>query len=266
MRSWHFAIFVAVFGLYMLTSSREPAWGDARSMWEVADRLVQHGAIDIKTRWPDDIPTGRGGKTYGITPIGPSLAHVPGAALAATSHLIDPKHDVLLRPIFTHVGPAALGALACLLFFALLRDLGIRKRTASVCTAIFATATTLWVYARMPYSEILQLTCFLGLFRHTLRVAEDPTKPNALWLGVWAGAAFNSKYVFALAIAGALVLIVWTLRKRRDDLKRVALWSAVTGVPLLVLALVYNYLRWESITQTGYEPYLSWYFGGSVFD
>jgi hypothetical protein len=33
-----------------------------------------------------------------------------------------------------------------------------------------------------------------------------------------------------------------------------------------VLGLVYNYLRFGSITQTGYEPYLSWYFGGSVFD
>jgi hypothetical protein len=37
-------------------------------------------------------------------------------------------------------------------------------------------------------------------------------------------------------------------------------------VPLLALAFVWNYLRWSSPTTTGYEPYLSWYFGGSVFD
>ena len=182
MRAWYIAIFVAVFGLYLLTSSREPAWGDARPMWEVADRLVQHRAIDIKTRWPDDMPPGRNGKMYGIAAIGTVLVHVPGVALAAASHAAAPRHDPLLRPIFTHLAPAALGALACVVFFGLLRDLGRSARTASLCTAILACSTTVWVYARMPYGEIIQVACFLGLFRYTLRVIADPTKHNTLWL------------------------------------------------------------------------------------
>ena len=266
MRAWSIAIFIAVFFLYLLTSSREPAWGDARPMWEVADRLVQHGAIDIKTKWPDDMPPGRDGKTYGIAAIGTALVHVPGVALTALTHAAAPRQEILLRPIFTHLAPAALGAIACMLFFGLLRDLGRSARTASLCTAILALGTTVWVYARMPYGEIIQVACFTGLFRYTLRVLEHATRRDALWLGLWAGYLFNTKYVYALAIAGAAVLIAWTLRRRRDELKRVVAWSAVTAGPLLVLALVYNYLRFSSITATGYEPYLSWYFGGSVFD
>jgi len=266
MRVWCIAIYLAVFSCYLLASSREPAWGDAHSMWEVADRIAQHGAIDIRTRWPDDIPPGRDGKTYGITPIGASLVHVPGAALTAATFALAPRYDVLARPLFTHLAPAALGALSCVLFFLLLVELGRSQRTASTCTAILAVATTLWIYARMPYSEIVQLTCFLGTFRQTLRVAERASKRDALWFGAWAGMLLNSKYVFGLAIAGAAALIAWSLRKRRAELVRVAIWSAVTAVPLLVLALVYNYLRWGSIAKTGYEPYLSWYFGGSVFD
>ena len=187
MRSWSIAIAVAVFGLYLLSSSREPAWGDARPMWEVADRLVRHGAIDIKTRWPDDMPPGEGGKTYGIAAIGTVLVHAPGVALTALTHASAPRHDALLRPIFTHLAPAALGALACLLFFGLLRDLGRSARTASLCTAILACSTTLWVYARMPYGEIIQVACFVWLFRYTLRVLADPTRSSALWLGFWAG-------------------------------------------------------------------------------
>src|SRR5436305_12627733 len=98
MRNWCLAIFVATASFYMLTSSREPAWGDAHPMWEVADRLVAHAAVDIKTRWPEDIPTGRGGKIYGIAAIGDALVHVPGAAILSLTHRVAPSQDVLIRP------------------------------------------------------------------------------------------------------------------------------------------------------------------------
>ena len=260
------AIFVAVFAFNMLSSSREPAWGDAHGMWEVADHLLSRQAIDISIRWPEDIPPGRNGKYYGIAPIGPSLVHLPGVALGGLGHAIAPSYDPLVRPLVTHLAPSALGALACLVFFLLLRDLGIRDRTASLATAILACATTTWVYARYPYSEILQLAGFVGLFRQVLRTADQPTRGRALGLGVWAGVLFNAKYVFASAIIGGVVVIAWTLRKRRAELLRVLAWAAASGAPFVVLALAYNWARWGSITRTGYEPYLDAYFGGSLFD
>jgi hypothetical protein len=260
------AIFIAVFAFLLATSSREPAWGDAHPMWDVAEHLV-NGSIETSIRWPEDIPPGVGGKLYGIAPIGPSLAHVPGAALLAISHRAAPSYDPLVRPLATHVGPAALGALAAVLFFALLRDLGRSARTASACTAIFVVATTLWVYARYPYSEILQLACFLGLARAVVRVLDRPeSRREALWLGAWAGLLLNAKYVFAIAIAGAAVAIAWRLRARRAELARVLGWATVAGAPLALLALGYNYARWGSPFSTGYEPYLDAYFGGSVLD
>src|SRR5438067_4799086 len=112
MRSWSLAIIVAVLSLYLLSSSREPAWGDAHPMWEVAERLVKHGAIDIQTRWPEDIPPGVDGKIYGIAPIGPSLVHVPGAAIRAIAHAEAPTYDPIVTILATHLAPAALGALA----------------------------------------------------------------------------------------------------------------------------------------------------------
>ena len=260
------AIFVAVFSFYLVTTSREPAWGDAHGMWEVADQLVGHQTIAISTRWPEDIPPGRDGRYYGIAPIGPSLVHVPGVVLGRIAHGLAPTYDVLVRPLVTHLAPAALGALAAVLFFLLLIDLGIGPRSASLATAMLAFATTTWVYAHYPYSEILQLACFLGTVRAVLRVCNRPVQREALWLGVWAGCLLNAKYVFAAAIFGGLVVIAWTLRKRRAELVTVVKWGAVTGAPLVVLALLYNYLRWGSITSTGYEPYLDIYFGGSMFD
>lgn len=263
---WSIAIFVAVLSFNMLSGSREIAWGDAHGMWEVADQLIAHRSIAIATRWPDDIPPGRDGRYYGIAPIGPSLVHVPGAAIAGLGRAVAPSYDPLVRRLAIHLAPAALGALACLVFFLLLCDLGIGERIASLATAILACATTTWVYARYPYSEILQLASFLGLFRQVLRTADEPSRRNAGWLGVWAGVLLDAKYVFGAAIVGGAVVIAWALRRRRDELVRVLGWAAVTGAPFVVLALVYNWARWGSVARTGYEPYLEAYFGGSVFD
>jgi hypothetical protein len=266
LRAWTPAIFTAVLLFNLLSSGREPAWGDAHGMWEVASRLLSARAIDISTRWPEDIPPGRGGKYYGIAPIGPSLVHLPGVALAGLGHAVAPSYDPLVRPLATHLGPSALGALACVVFFLLLGDLGIGPRTASLATAILACATTTWVYAHYPYSEILQLAAFLGLFRQVLRTADEPSRRNALGLGAWAGVLLNAKYVFASAIVGGALVIAWALRRRRAELIRVLGWAAVTGLPLVALALAYNWARWGSVARTGYEPYLDAYFGGSVFD
>lgn len=265
-RRWAATIAFAVFALYMATSSREPAWGDARGMWEAATRLVTEGAISIQTRWPEDIPAGRDGRYYGITPIGTSLVHVPGAAIAQLGHALASRFDVVVRPLATHVGPSALGGLACALLFLLLRDLGIRRRAASACAAILAVATTTWVYARMPYSEIAQMACFVGLFRALIRVTAVPTRREAIWLGIWAGCLVNTKYVFALAVVGATGMIVWHYRTRRAELIRVVVWAIASGAPFVALALAYNAARWGAFTATGYEPYLRMYFGGSALD
>jgi len=265
-RKWALAIFATVFAVYLLSGSREHPWGDSHPVWDVAERIVHHGAIDITQRWPDDLPAGRDGKIYGIAPVGPVLVQIPGAIIAGLARGAAPSYDPLVWPIASHLAAAALGALACTLFFLLLVDLGRSKRAASSCTAILAFATTTWVYARYPYSEILQLACFLGTFRATWRAIESGTRREAIWLGVWAGCLLNAKYVYALAIAGAVVAIFWSLRDRKAELRRVLGWAAAAGAPFAVLALVYNYLRWGSVLETGYGPYLGAFFGGSLFD
>jgi hypothetical protein len=255
-RRWPIAIFVAVFAFYLLTTGREPAWGDAEPMWAVADAIVTNQTVSMDVRWPEDLPPGPDGKTYAIAPLGTAIVHVPGAAIA---HYAPGDQLPLIRPLATHLAPAALGALACVVFFGLLLELGVRPRIASACTAILALATTTWVYARYPYSEVLQLLCFTGTLRAQLRAITAPTRRNALSLGAWAGCLLNSKYVFALAIAGAAVHLFVAQR-------RVLLWAAAGFAPFVLVALAYNAARWGSPLATGYGPYLGAYFGGSVVD
>jgi len=168
--AWGIAIFVAVFSFYLLTQSREARRGATPTACGRSPITSSTTATSTSRRaGPRTSRRVRAASTTASRRSGPSLVHVPGAALIYASHSIAPRYDVLMRPVATHLACAALGALACVVLFGLLCDLGYRKRTASLAAAILALATTTWVYARYPYSEILQLACFTGTFRAVLR-------------------------------------------------------------------------------------------------
>ncbi|MBP6628228.1 MAG: phospholipid carrier-dependent glycosyltransferase [Kofleriaceae bacterium] len=267
---WAAAIFLAVFGLYLASGSREPEWGDANGMVDAADHLLKDGDVSIGFRWPEDIPAGRGGKYYCIAPILTSLVHVPGLVVGAAGHAASPRQDGLWRPLAVHLGPAALGALIAVLFFRLARRLGVRARAASAATALLVLGTTIWVYARYPYSEILQAAAFLGFFAAAVAVIEEAgtrvVRADAIALGVWSGLVLNSKFVYGGGVVLVGLCAAWLWRRDLRALLRLTGWAMAGFLPFVVLALFYNWLRWGAITETGYGPYLAAYFGGSVFD
>jgi hypothetical protein len=259
------AIFFTVFAAYMVTTSREVPWGDAHGMYDVAENLVVSRSIAIGFPWPIDIPKGRNGKYYGITPIGTSLVHLPGVLIEQAAAGIKPELRPIVKPIAAHIAPSALGALTCVLFFLLCRQLGASVRSSSITTALLAFASTLWVYSHYPYSEILQTAAFTGFCLQVLRTADEPTRKNGIYFGLWAGALLNTKYVFALAIALCGLYLCWLLRQRLRELREVLMWAAICGLPFVLLAAGYNYARWGSFTKSGYETYIDVFFGGSVF-
>jgi hypothetical protein len=261
-----YAIFFTVFFAYLLTSSREPPWGDARGMYDAGHNLVTKGSMAIGFPWPEDIPRGRGDQYYCISPIMTSLVHVPGVIIHQALTGLFPHAGPMIKPITSHLAPAALGALICVLLFFLCRELGARTRTASMVAAISAFATTIWVYARYPYSEILQAAAFTGFFLALLCAVREPSRRRAVMVGLWAGVLLNAKYVYALAIVGGALFIAFELRRDRRALLTTLAWAAAAGLPFAALAVFYNWLRWGAITETGYGPYLGAFFGGSLFD
>lgn len=259
------AFFSFVFLAYMISSSREIPWSDARPIYEVAESIVLRQSLNIETRWPAMLPNGRDGKIYAVAPILQSLVHVPGVVLAELVARIFAESPSRLRPFASHVGPAALGALTCLLFFRLCRRLGTRHRTAVIATALLAFGTTIWVYARSPYAEILQAACFTGFFSQTLVVRDSPIRRNALVLGLWAGLLMNAKIIYALSVLGAVVYLSWSLRSQRRRIGNVALYATFGALPWAGMLLAYNYVRWGSL-----DPgYTSWHnyktFGENIF-
>ena len=256
------AIFLTALSVYLLTSGREPPWGDGHVQYMVAESLVHHGGIDVPRPWPDDFPPGRGGKYYSTYPIMTSLVQVPGLALLDRTARSGPAHR-FAEPLTSHLAPALFGALCCALFFGLCRRRGVSLAAASTATVMLAFGTTVWVYAHYSYSEIIQAAFFTGFLDECLRLPEEPTPARARWLGLWAGLLFSVKYIYAASLVGAAVYLAVRLRGRWRPTVRLLGWTALTAVPFLLLALIYNTLCWGGPLTTGYQPYFHSYWGES---
>ncbi len=247
------ALFIAAFLLYLVSTSREDTWADARPLWDVAESIVYHGRVNISTRWPPDLPLGADGKIYAASPLLPSLVQIPGAALKRALTRLFPEGAGDAKPLFARLAPAALAALTCVMFFGLAERLGASVLASAIGTLMLALGTTLWVYARSPYSEALQAFCFTGFFGQLWRSSEQPTRRHALLLGLWAGLLVSAKYNYALMVPGAGLFLLWTLRSRWRDLARVAAYASVALAPFLMAILVYNQVRWGAPLTSGYR-------------
>jgi hypothetical protein len=258
------AVFFAFFAFYLLTSSRERAWGDANPVYEVAQNLVTTGSVAVSVRWPADAEPGRAGKYYAFQPILGSLVHVPGALLHAVVVKLrpdSPDADALSTPWAVHLGPAAMGAFVCVLFFGLCRRHGMSLEIASLGTVVVGLGTGIWVYARSPFTEIVQTACFSAFVVALIDALHDPTPRRARWLGLWAGLLINTKVVFAVALPGPALLLAWTFRRDPRLLGRMLLWAAAAMLPGVALALYYNWLRFGSVLNAGYNTH----YGSALF-
>ena len=198
--------------IYLLSSGREPPWGDANIQYMAAESMLKHGTIDIPRAWPDDLKPDAAGKFYSTYPFTPSAIQIPGLILLGAASEISPTTRGLTRPLTSHLACSLFGALACVLFFQLCRQRKLSARASSLATAVVAFATTTWVYAHYSYSEIAQAAAFTGFVLSLLRADEEPTKGRARWFGFYAGLLFSLKYIYAPGILGGVALLLW--RKR----------------------------------------------------
>jgi hypothetical protein len=254
MKTPRLAVFAVFFVLYLMSSSRERPWGDAHTVFDVAESIVDHGSVAVPTRWPIDLPPGRNGKFYCINPLVTSLVHVPGVALHRLVSKARPDLNGVLLPFMSHLAPAAAGALVCLLFLGLARRFS-GDAAASWTTLFLGVATGIWVYARYPYTEILQAACFTGFFAELERTLAEPSNRRARWLGLWAGLLVNTKLIYVMALPGAVLLLLWRNWRSHREWLRLMLWSASTFVPLLFVILLYNWVRFGSFLDSGYHNF-----------
>ena len=247
--------------IYLLSSGREPPWGDANIQYMAAESMLKHGTIDIPRAWPDDLKPDAAGKFYSTYPFTPSAIQIPGLILLGAASEISPTTRGLTRPLTSHLACSLFGALACVLFFQLCRQRKLSARASSLATAVVAFATTTWVYAHYSYSEIAQAAAFTGFVLSLLRADEEPTKGRARWFGFYAGLLFSLKYIYAPGILGGVALLLWRKRALGRALIPLALHAAAVAAPFLIISMAYNYACWGSPFTTGYTEYFARHWG-----
>ncbi len=264
-RKFKGVLFLCLLFAYTLSGSREQPWGDARHTYEVAQRVVTEGRIDITYYWPPSSIKGPDGKVYSSSGLLQTVVNIPVELLLQLVSYIFPGSYSFAWPLMAHIPPALFGALLCLIFFRLCRMHGATNATSSACTAFLAFGTMVWVYARYPYADILQALCFLGFFYQLLRVEDSRSPRAALALGAWAGMLINTKMFYAVPILGGALYLVWVLRADYRRMAVLALWATLAFFPFILLLGGYNYLRWGSPFLTGYEPVIKTVTGESAF-
>jgi hypothetical protein len=241
-------LFLGVLVLFLLAGSREPPWSDAKHLHGVAEAIAERGTVAL----PNGIP--HAGKYYGMHPLLPSLVHVPGAWLHHKIATTWPSARMRSKAFTSHLGSAAVGALAVVLFVELGLLLGASIGVAAFGGLVLAAGTMVAIYARVAWSEIVQVAAFLGFFRALLRVSGTPTRTLAIALGLWAGALVNSKVVLVTCLPGAALFAgvrVWR-QYGPATLARTAGWVALGGLPGVLMLVGYNLVRFGSPLNTGY--------------
>ena len=238
--------------LYLLVGSREPPWADARVMYETAVSLVDHRTLEVKFDAPAFFFSVHDGKKYGLYPMGNTLAIVPSRILYKMLALIPKAPLPLLATLTSHLSSSLLAAGCCVLFFGLLEQEKVSRRTALLLSLALGTQSILVIYARVAYSEALQAFLFVWLTAIAFRLQRRPTLRDAALGGFAVGWLVTTKAINVLPVGVALLWLLWHLRRDPRQLARTVGMAALTALPWAVMTLIVNRIKTGSAFDTGY--------------
>jgi hypothetical protein len=244
-------IFLTTFFLLLLLGGNTPPYNDGKQIFDHAENFVYKGKIGIDV--------GSGVPFYSPRPLLVSLIHVPDVALRRAVTLFFPAADGLTRVMTSHLVPAALTALTCVLFARFVLMLGAAPIAASLSAFLLAFASMLFVFGRVVWSDIVQATAFWGFFSELLLAVRSPDRKAAIKVGLWAGALVNTKYLYVLTVLGGCTFAItqtWT-RLGFRKLAALAGWATLVALPFAIPIGWFNYVRNGTILHPGYgyEPF-----------
>jgi hypothetical protein len=248
--------------LYLYTNDDQVLSYDGMAMFHTTRSLADHGSLAIDGNGG---ALGRDGHYYSKYGLGLSLVELPlylvGRFIGSFAHTqyerIVPDQ---IAQAFTLLTNPIIMALACVVFYHIVRTLGYRVSIALRAAFVLGIATSFWPYSKTDFSEPLLTLCLEVAVLCTLliqRGQEDRKREAylALAAGSALGFAILTKYA-ALVYVPIICLYVtmvglptarWSVWLRQQIALLLPVFCA--GISVLVV----NVLRFGSVFATGYD-------------
>lgn len=200
-------LFVLLLALFWALAPAAPPNGIARTVATTARTLVATGTLDLAAYGDDlSLPSTAvyDGRRRATTALGAALALVPAAALARA--VVGYDRDGRVARTAESGTAAAVAALLCVVLFGALRRDGLSARAALGFTFLFAFATPVVWYARVPDGSALATLLLFAATQAARRFVAEADRGAALTLGLSLGALVIVQPTLLLA---ALVVVAW---------------------------------------------------------
>ncbi|OGH05897.1 MAG: hypothetical protein A2W22_02540 [Candidatus Levybacteria bacterium RBG_16_35_11] len=190
------------------------------------------------------------GRDYSWYGLGQSVLAIPFYLLG--KYLSDPANAVSIMPqIF--------GAAAAVLVFLFCIVLGYSRRTSLYVALLYGLGTFAWPLAKQPFDHTIETFFILLSIYFIYLYVTDKKFLHLLFSAFSFGFAFITRQTSMLVIMPLFVLVIVHYLKRHDFkttacliTRDLALFS-LAFLPFIGLSLWYNYYRFGSIFETGYQ-------------
>jgi hypothetical protein len=249
-KAFAFALFSLVFLIVAISTGRFHVRGDAAQMCAAASSIADHGWVDLPPIHTD-LHMAPDGRRYTKYPLANILQCGAGLAFKTLGGWIGGQ-DSEIQWLFAGIFPAIWTALLALGFFFLARELGFSLNIAAVAALALIFASPIWAYGREMYSENTQAMALTWTMWAYVKARRLGTRRHYFLGGMLVGLCVHSK--LPLAVMGfATGVYVIASRPDKKHITRFLLYGFLGFLPFLLAFLAYNWIRYESFFEVGYN-------------
>ena len=243
-------LFIFVTCVYFISLSTFFAIDQYISRYEVTQSIAERFELSIPEGSPTSIK-GVNGKTYSLYGLGWPILAVPLYMIGKIFGHYPVTHVFLLNTLA--------GAATVTLVFLFSIALGYSRRSSLVVAIFYGFGTLAWPLAKHPFDHVVE-TLFVLLSVYFMYLHTSKNTITQLLLSAFCiGFAINTRLVSVLALPALLVMMASGCGSKysladgsRIFFRKMAIFLSML-LPLAGLVLWYNYYRFGSIYETGFQ-------------
>ena len=249
----HLALFLFFFSVYVLTGQGSIQSADGKIMFLLTQAMVENHSVSFSEIVSlSDTP----GPQYSKYGLGMSVLAIPFYLFGKLLSFLLGIEASLATQFTVSMINAMLTALSCLMVFRIATErFEFTLRIGLFLALGFELSTIAWYYSEDFMSE--PATTFFLLSAVYWVTGKDRATRDLLWAGTFLALAVSCRLAALVVIPGFIFYqwMVWAESAEKDIKQLVMdlLRPAIPVVAVLMLIMIYNYLRFGGPLETGYE-------------